>query len=197
MNFQFLIEGLENSYEYKMFMEENPDAYLCSGFFDIDINNNFENLNSGNKYHLDFYVPSIRKTFSFQLEEGVKLIELERNDEKVLNKVLMKKYFDFYDIKERIMIEMELEEIKNKIQKMLFSLQNIGGRDMLLGTIFLSGMGLLKVNIDIYENKIIDFEKKSLFDMIKLVQGKEDKKENKKESKKVKKVKTKKTKKKK
>lgn len=163
INSRFLFEKLEGSDEYKKFAEENPKAYLCSGFFDIDMNSEM-----ANKYHLDFYVPSTKKTFSFQMEDGVKLMELERNEE-VLPKVLMKKNFDFDKVQEKILIEMELEKIKNKIQKMIFSLQNIDGKDMLLGTIFLSGMGLLKVNIDVYDNTISDFEKKSLFDMIKVV----------------------------
>ncbi|MCL5018695.1 MAG: hypothetical protein M1416_02945 [Candidatus Pacearchaeota archaeon] len=165
MNSRFFLEKLDESEEYKKFTEENPDAYLCSGFFEIDLNSD-----GNNKYHLDFYVPSSQKTFSFQLENGVKLIELERN-EQVLPKVLMKKDFDFYKIEEKVLVEMELEGIKSKMQKMIFSLQNVDGKDMLLGTIFLSGMGLLKVNIDVYDNQIIDFEKKSLFDMIKIVKG--------------------------
>lgn len=165
MNSQFLLEKLEDSDEYKKFIEENPDAYLCSGFFDIDIEND-----SVNKYHFDFYIPSSKKTFSFELESEIKLIELERNnEEKVLNKVLMKTNFDFDRIREKILIEMEVKQIKNKIQKMLFSLQNIDGKDLLLGTIFLSGLGLLKVNIDVDANHITDFEKKSIFDMINIV----------------------------
>lgn len=164
MNSRFFFEKLETSDEYKKFIEENPKAYLCSGFFDIDVNNSSEN-----KYHFDFYVPSSQKTFSFELEKEVKLVELERIGEKVLDKVLLKKDFDFYKIEEKIRIEMELGGIKNKIQKMIFSLQNIKGKDVLLGTIFLSGLGLLKVNIDVYDNQTIDFEKKSLFDMIKVI----------------------------
>ena len=55
MNFQFYIEKLHNSEDFKKFMKENLDAYLCSGFFIID----FENpKNPDNKSHLDFYIPS-------------------------------------------------------------------------------------------------------------------------------------------
>jgi hypothetical protein len=167
MNSQFLLEKLEHSDEYKKFIEENFDSYLCSGFFDIDADKNTEN-----KYHLDFYVPSKKKTFSFELEKEVRLVELERNDEKVLDKVPMKNNFDLDRIKEKILIEMEVKKINSKIQKMLFSLQNIEGKDMLLGTVFLSGLGLLKVNFDIANQKITDFEKKSIFDMINIVRRK-------------------------
>ncbi|MCK9595807.1 hypothetical protein M0R19_01325 [Candidatus Pacearchaeota archaeon] len=163
MNSHFLLEKLECSDEYKKFMKENPSAYLCSGFFDIGDDN------SSNKYHFDFYVPESRDIFSFALENDIKLIKLERNDEQALDKVSMKDNFDFDKIKEKILIEMELKKINNKIQKMLFSLQNKDGKDFLLGTIFLSGLGMLKVNFDISNNQITDFEKKSIMDMMKII----------------------------
>lgn len=164
MNSQFLFEKLESSEEFKKFLKENKDAYLCSGFFDIGVDNNLEN-----KYHFDFYIPSSKKTFSFQLEGGVKLVELERNDEQILEKVSLKNHFDFDKLKEKILIEMELKKINNKIQKMIFSLQNKDGKDFLIGTIFLSRLGLVKADIDLSENRITDFEKKSLFDMMKII----------------------------
>ena len=164
MNSQFLIEKLESSDDYKKFIEENPKAYLCSGFFDIDVNNTSEN-----KYHFDFFIPSKKKTFSFELETG-KIAELERNyEEKILDRVLLKKNFDFYKIEEKIAIEMELQRVKNKIQKMIFSLQNFEGKDTLFGTILISGLALIKMTFDISENKIEEFEKKSFFDMMKIV----------------------------
>lgn len=163
MNSQFLLEKLKNSQEYKEFIKENKTAYLCSGFFVIDMENN-----GGNQYHFDFYVPESGKTFSFELEGGVKLIPLER-DEQVLEEVSMKNHFDFDKIREKILTEMELKKINNKLQKMLFSLQKVKGKDMLLGTIFISNLGLLRVNVDIDSNQITDFEKKSLFDMMKMV----------------------------
>ena len=163
MNSQFLLEKLKNSQEYKEFIKENKTAYLCSGFFVIDMENN-----GNSQYHFDFYVPESGKTFSFELEGGVKLIPLER-DEQVLEEVSMKNHFDFDKIREKILTEMELKKINNKMQKMLFSLQKVKGKDMLLGTIFISNLGLLRVNVDIDSNQITDFEKKSLFDMMKMV----------------------------
>jgi hypothetical protein len=166
MNSQFLWEKLEESEEFKKFKEENKDAYLCSGFFIIDL----IEKNPDNKYHFDFYIPSKKKTFSFELEDGIKLVELERlENETLLEEVYLKNHFDFEKIKELILNEMEFKNISNKIQKMIFSLQNKEGKDIFLGTIFLSGLGLLSVNVDLIENKITDFEKKSLFDMMKIV----------------------------
>jgi hypothetical protein len=165
MTSHFLLEKLESSEEYKKFKKENKDSYLCSGFFILD----FDSKTPENKYHFDFYVKETGKTFSFELENGIKLVELERFEEKVLAEVSMKDNFDFEEIKEIILNEMAEKKINNKIQKIIFSLQNPDGKDMLFGTILLSGLGLIKMEFDISEKKITDFEKKSFFDMMKVV----------------------------
>ncbi len=181
MNLQFLLEKLKNSEEFKNFKKENPTAYLCSGFFVVDM----ENKETGNQYHLDFFVPESKKTFSFELEnknlqrvlnssstqqevEEIKLVPLERQ-EQVLEKVSLSSNFDFDEMEKIILREMEFKKINNKIQKMIFSLQNIKGRDLLLGTIFVSGFGMVKANIDLKDRRIIDFEKKSFWDMLNIM----------------------------
>lgn len=162
MNSQFLLEKLENSDEFKKFISENKDAYICSGFFIIDI----ENKNQNNKYHFDFFVPNSKKTFSFELEEGIKLVLLERTDTQIYEKVSLENNFDFDEIEKTILKEMEKNKINNKIQKMIFSLQNIKGENLLLGTIFISGFGIIQVSIDLKGRKITSFEKKSFWDML-------------------------------
>jgi len=163
MNSQFLLEKLNSSEEFKSFEKENKDAYLCSGFFVIDRENE-----TGNQYHFDFFVPESGKSFSFELEQGVKLVPLERYGQ-VLEKIEMKNHFDFDWIEKIISAEMEMNKIKNKVQKMIFSLQNINGRDVLLGTIFVSGFGMIKANIDLKEKRVTEFEKKSFFDMLNIM----------------------------
>jgi hypothetical protein len=167
MNSQFLLEKLENSEEYKKFIEENKDSYLCSAFFIID----FETHPPENKFHFDYYIPSSKKTFSFELEveNEIKLTELERFDEKILEKVSTDKHFDFDEIYEKIKKEMEVQKMSNKIQKMIFSLQNFENKEMLFGTILISGLSLIKMTFDISEDKITEFEKKSFFDMMKIM----------------------------
>ena len=167
MNSQFLFEKLHSSEEYKDFIKEKPDAFLCSGFFIIDLEN--KEKSSEDKYNLDFYIPSEKKVFSFQLDNKIKLSPVERPDEKAPEKVPMNDNFDFDKIKELITREMEFKRINNKIQKMLFSLQGKDGKDFLLGTIFISGFGMVKVTIDLKEKRITDFEKKSFFDMLNIV----------------------------
>ena len=43
----------------------------------------------------------------------------------------------------------------------------------LIGTVFISGLGIIKVNIDIKDKKIIEFEKKSFFDMVNVLRRKD------------------------
>jgi len=165
MNFQFLIEKLESSGEFEDFIKSNKDAYFCSGFFIFDYESNFEN----NKYSLDFYTPSTKKIVSFELEKEVKLIPLDNYDEEIPNKIDKDIDFDFEKVKASLLNEVEIKGIKNKVQKMLFSLQNKDSYSFLLGTIFVSNLGLIKVSVKLNNNnvEIIDFEKKSFFDMLK------------------------------
>jgi len=168
MNLQFYIEKLKASDEFKKFISENPDAYLCSGFFVID------KQGKDNKQHIDYYVESGKKMFSFQLEDGVKLVEVEMLESVVPVKMLLTYDIDFDEIEKIIIDKMTKEKIESKIQKMLLSLQRVKTRDFLITTVFIGGLGMIKVNIDVKDKKITDFAKKSFMDMVKVV--KKDKK---------------------
>jgi len=160
MNFQFFLEKLMASKAFDNFMAENKEAYPCGGFFIVDL------VGSDNKQHFDYYNPEVKKMFSIKLEDGIQVIPVEMIDPRVPGKVKMNYDFDFNDIIKMIQEEMKKQEITNKIQKVILSLQELEGRDYLVGTVFITGMGMAKVNIDISEMKIIGFEKKSFFDMM-------------------------------
>ena len=164
MNLKFYLEKLYASKEFKKFTKENPEAFLCSGFFIID-----KTGKEGSKQHFDFYIPSKKEMFSFQLEGGIKLVPVEMIREEIPNKILLNGDLNFEEIEALIVSEMGKQKIKNKIQKILLSLQNLKGKDFLVGTIFVSSLALLKINIDISEKRITSFEKKSFFDMIKVI----------------------------
>ena len=163
MNFQFYMEKLFSSEEFAKFKDQNKDAYLCSGFFSVD------KKGKDSQQHLDFYIPSDKKMFSFQIEKGLELLPIELHDERVPEKVGDGIDFDFDKIEKMIEGKMFDDKINKEIQKILFSLQNMEGVNYLIGTIFISGMGILKVTIDLDEMKIVDFQKKSFFDMMKII----------------------------
>ena len=167
MNFQFYLEKLFASKEFEDFKKQNPEAFLCSGFFSIDKQGKDE------KQHLDFFVPSLKKFFSFKLDQNpIELMPVEEISEENIQtpEQIADNYdFDFNEFEKMIQDRMQSENIKNEIQKMIFSLQKKDKKDFLIGTIFISGLGILKVLINVSEKTIEEFEKKSFFDMIKIV----------------------------
>jgi hypothetical protein len=142
-------------------MKENPGAHLCSGFFTMD------KEGKDNKRHFDFYVPKTKKMFSFKLEDGVEMMPIDIVIDKIPDKLDIDFDFEFEEIEKMLEGEMKKKEIKSKIQKIILSLQDLKGKPFLVGTIFISMLGLLKVQIDISDMKIVEFEKKSFFDMMK------------------------------
>jgi len=170
MNLQFYLEQLQSSDEFKKFVKKYPDCFFCSAFFVIDKENP---KNQEDKAHLDFYSPKSKKGFSFDLKEGIKIIPLE-NFNKVPNKISEDCEFDFVETEKIILEEMEKNKVKSKIQRIIFSLQNVDGKDTLIVAVFISMLGILKIDIDLSKKKVIKFEKKSFMDMFKVMgKGKE------------------------
>lgn len=164
MNFQFYFEKLMDSKDFKKFISENKDAFLCSAFFAVDKKGN------DNKQNIDYFVPSLNKMYSFKINNGVELVPVEDFGENFKPvKIPDNVDFDFDYLEKLIEGEMFEKKITNKVEKMLWSLQEKDNKTYLLGTIFISGLALLKVRIDVDEKKIIDFEKIGFFEMMKIV----------------------------
>jgi len=162
MNFQFYVEKLKHSEQFKKFEQKHKDAYFCSGFFVVD------KEGKDNKFHLDYYLSKSNKIVSFQLESSVQQSEVESIDKKKPLKANIECDFDIGDIEKMIEKEMEKQAIKNKIQKIMMSFQKIERKDYLICTIFITMLGLLKVHINLNDKKIDLFEKKSVFDILKV-----------------------------
>lgn len=160
MNFKYHLRLLQGNSEYKRFIKENPDAFLSSAFFTIDKEGN------DNKQHLDFYIPSVKKMASFQMEQDGKMAPISLLDDKVPERLMLDYDIDFDKIENVIYNKMREHGINNRVQKFIFSLQSLEGKDFLMGTVFISMFGLIKINIDAKSEKIIDFEKKSFFDLV-------------------------------
>ncbi len=170
MNLQFYLEKLKSSDVFKKFIKENSKAYLCSGFFTID------KEGQDNQRHLDFYIPEKGEMFSFKFEEGkIEKIPVEMINKKAPGEIKLDSdfNFDFNDIEKKILDEMAVQNVKNKLQKIIISLQNYEEKNFLVCTVFVSMLGLLKVNINLKgkdgKPEIKSFEKKSFFDLLKRV----------------------------
>lgn len=167
MNFQFYLEKLYASEDFQKFMEENKDAYLCSCFFVND------KEKGDNKQHFDYFLPTDKKMFSFKIESGCERVPVELFDNRVPVKISDNYNFSFEEIEKLVMNKMEEEGVKSNVQKILLSLQNVKGKDVLLGTVFISAMGMIKIKIDLNEMEITEFEKKSFMDMFKVIKKKD------------------------
>ena len=163
MNFQFYVEKLKNSKNYNKFIKDNKEAFPCSCFFVVD------KEEGKDRQHFDFYIPSSNKITSFPLENGSEQIDTEIKDGKAPAKISIEHDFDFGKIEEMIQKRMEEEKVDKKIQKLLFSLQNIEGKDMFVGTIFISSLGLISATIDLEKMEMKDFKKKSFFDIMNII----------------------------
>jgi hypothetical protein len=165
MNFQFYVEKLKNSPQFKEFIQKNKDAFPASGFFIMEFSNS---KHPDNKQHFDYYIPSKNKMFSFKLEDNCAMVPVEIVDNTAFKPISLEHDFNFNEIVNIVSREMESKNIKSKVQKILLSLQNKNSKDYLVGTVFISNFGLLKINIDLKDMSVIHFEKKSFFDMLKI-----------------------------
>jgi len=167
MNLKFYLEKLNSSKEFKKFKKEDENCFLCSGFFLIDkLQNNF-------KVNFDYYIPSKKQMFSFELGEEIQKNPIENFGKNFIPEEIFKEIdFDFNEIEKIIIKKFQEEKINKKIQKILLSLQSKNKNSFLIGTIFISGLGMIKFDLDLKTNKIINFERKSFFDIIKIVKKK-------------------------
>lgn len=167
MNFNFYLEKLFHSKEFLKFKKQNKDAYLCSAFFSIDKSQNGKD----NQQHLDFYVPSIKRIFSFKLNlNPIEVMPVENLDENYVPTALRDNSdFDFEQLEKVVEGKMFDEKINKKIEKILISLQNKDGKNTAVMTIFISGLGLISLVYDLDSKEVLSFEKKSFFDFIKIV----------------------------
>ncbi len=174
MNFQFYREKLFASKEFEDFKKEFPDAFFVSGFFSID-----KEEKEKDQFHLDFYIPSVKKLFSFKLEAGLERLPIQIIEGQEFEKISDGINFDFNELEKLIQKEMDSQGVKNKIQKLIYSLQGKNGKEFLIATVFISGFGILKVNVDVREMKILSFEKKSFMDFLKVSGKKKEEKKDK------------------
>lgn len=166
MNFKYYLRRLQESGDYRKYMQENPQAYMCSGFFTID------KEGSDNKQHLDFFSPGKDKITSFQMEQEGKATTIDVLDKKIPPQLSIDYDIDFEEIENVVYNKMREHGINNRIQKFIFSLQSVEGKDYLAGTVFITLFGLIKINVEAKTGKIADFEKKSFFDLVSVFKNK-------------------------
>lgn len=162
MNIQHYIEKLHNSESFKEFQKLNPKSFLCGGFFIIDLK---EEKNE--QKHLDYYNPEKKEMSSFCLNNNCEIKPIDTlNKDYTPLKIKDTLDFSFEDIQNLILDKIKEEKIDKKTEKILASLQCVEDKHYLIGTIFISGLGLIKFRFNLETKEFEDFEKKSFMDII-------------------------------
>lgn len=164
------IEKVKKSNEYKLMMEEDPKAYLCSVFFlrDFDEGNN--------ETQVDFYSPAKKQIVSFKVDKKV-----EKTESKKMQTITHKKFIpkplnenirmDIDEMKSTLTDEMHNRDMTYEIEKILVFLNITDGRAVWNCTGFLKGLGLVQAHVEDESASVLFMEKKSLFDLIKFPGG--------------------------
>jgi hypothetical protein len=164
MLLQTLQTRLEKSNEFKKFKSENPEAFLCAGFFIINLKGNiFE-------YSLDFR--NDKQIFTFKIPEneksGIIMLQDEILDKtKPLEKINLDVQIDIEDLREIIEKNLELNNIKNRLEEFIAVLQNLNNQIVWNLTVMLEGFTIINIIINSETGNIEKFEKKNLMDFIK------------------------------
>ncbi len=165
MKFEHYLKRVEESEEFKKFIEEHKKAYLCAGFFVLD-------YEQGKHVHqVDFFIPTIQKIATFSLEGGKKLqisepvVKLKKSFEKLDSTTKT----DIDALKGIVADEMHNRTITQEIKKMIVVLHAQNGKKIWNLNCITNELGILKVHIDDETSSILEFEKASLFDFVRKV----------------------------
>ena len=164
------IEKVKKSSAYKLLMEEDPKAYLCSIFFlrDFDEGNN--------ETQVDFYSPMKKNIVSFKVDKKVEKVE-SRHAKTITNKKFIPQplpeniKMDIDEMKSTLSDEMHNRDMAYEIEKVLAFLNMTDGSAVWNCTGFLKGLGLLQAHVEDKSASVLFMEKKSLFDLIKFPGG--------------------------
>ncbi|MEK6860125.1 MAG: hypothetical protein AABX54_04910 [Nanoarchaeota archaeon] len=163
---------ISESFLFKDFIKQNPDAELCAGFFVLDF------FGNDNKKSLDYRVGE--KVFSFSINE---LGKIKMNEDKLVNsenrkfpelkKINPGVRFDLDEAESTAKIKTLDEGIASKFSKIIAVLQkykseetNEEEKQIWNLTCMLEGLIIIHILIDSDTGEIIKFERKSMMDLI-------------------------------
>jgi len=170
-----LLNILKQNQKFKEFSQKNPKPVPCAGFFVLDFKNSQE------QYTLDYKVND--DIFSFKINPETNQVQMQQEEimdkTKPLEEISLNIKLEISEIKDIVNKELEKNNIKNPIEKIICVLQSLSlGKDDLSGkplgchtiwnlTCMLSMFNIIMIHIDALDGKVLKFEKKSLFDFVK------------------------------
>jgi len=164
MKIQPYIDKLNNSKEYKEFIEKNPKAYFSAGFFVLDLEN------QKNIHQIDYFIPETKKMMTFVLDsDKVELKPGDASNDKVPNKISEKINIDLDTLKGIVEDEMKNNTVTKKIQKIIAVLYKLDGKLIWNLNCITTDMGIIKIHISDDDHSILKFDKVNIFDVIKKI----------------------------
>src|SRR3989344_966797 len=160
MKIQPYIEKLKESEEYKDFKSKYPKAFLAAGFFVLDLEGGV------NIHQIDFYMPAEKKIAAFSLDGEVKVKILETLNEKIPEPLDMDTNTDLDALSGILTDEMKNRGISESIRKIIAVIQNIDGKRIWNLNCILTGMEILKSNIEDDSQTVLKIEKSSILDIM-------------------------------
>lgn len=148
MNFQFYLEKLNQSEEFKEFLDKFPKAHLTSAFFSIDKTGKEDHSQS-----IDYYVPQTKEFISFKLSNPIQKIPMQVLEGQTFTKISSNIDFELNEIENIIQEKIKENEIKNSVQKLMYSLQQKENKNYIIGTLFLSNLALVKFVLNLETKK--------------------------------------------
>jgi len=166
MNFKQTLETIESSAVFKDFMQKNPNAELCAGFFIFDF------LTNDIKKSLDYKTKEQDKIFTFDLDKNNEVVMKQDkliNDPRLprLEKIKPETKIDLNEIPSIAQKQAEENNITAKFQKIIAVLQNHENQQIWNLTCMLDSFIILNILINSDTGETIKFDRKSMADFIK------------------------------
>ncbi len=167
MKFSEYKQKVESSEEFKKFKQENPDSYLCAGFFVFDYE-----TKDNKKQAVDYSIKDGEiATFDIATDENNQEKIIKKISEKAIKKSKIKEIketakTDLEALKEIVEDEMKNKMITGNIKKMIIVLQMLNNDLIWNIQAILSGMEIINIHIDDSDKSVLKFEKFSLRDII-------------------------------
>ena len=158
MKFVDFLTKVKDSDDYRKYVSENNNAYLCAGFFVLDYQG------GKNQASVDFYNPSNKKMTTFRFEEKIVAVPLEVPPEMINHNFIPDKIdsepkLELEELKGILIDEMHNRGMTYETQKIIAVLQHIDGRLIWNCTALMSGLVLLKTHIEDSSKSVILMEK--------------------------------------
>ncbi|MBD3252596.1 hypothetical protein GF386_02605 [Candidatus Pacearchaeota archaeon] len=163
MKFKEIYEKIQQSKIFKDFIEKNPEAEFCAGFFVMDF------LSNDNKSSVDYKVGEKIFTFDLTKDDDVLIKEdrlMDIPDVPKLTKIKPEVKIELDELKSIAGVQALDHGISAKMHKIIAVLQNYEGKQAWNLTCVFDQLIILHIIIDSETGEILKYERRSMMDLI-------------------------------